>query len=1115
MNHLRTGLIAASIVYSLGGGLFAAPTFHYTLEGPGMIEGDPGEKVKFEVGVKIATEGLQVGDPEVEAWSMGIRAWGCTVLKELRAGTESDDTLNPIDFRHYEAVPGGLVFSVVLGKETPRTLDAAKNPHLVLKLEMEGTIPAFGCAQSLILFEDGLQGSGRPVKNIVTHQQKSYLPSLGRLSLQRCPGVCLRERTLFVSGPPLHFPAAAFSAQNRRACYSFRAPLGKPVILTLQDPNAANCNALFIRWGQAPSPTEFDQAVDACSTSGQRLIIPAARAGTCYVLVENQLLAGDSSIHLFAELGGACILEGMSTRRARKRVTRATVWGAGFNDETTSFALVPAAGGDSITAPPEAVRVISPEIAEAQFDLSLAAAGTYHLELPGAGCRLDNALEVVEALLEDQLQVEIIAQKRYRLDRLARLTVKYRNVGGEPLIAPILKIAAPPKTTLRLESDGEFQGEELQVLLAGNGGGAASLAPGEEGEIPVILQPMEGASVNVEVEFGFDLLTANATDGIGWASQPTPAGMSDGDWSASRLKLSGQLGETWHQYQAGLAALAGRLSPRDDDVRSLIRLWRFAVREALGRPSAAITGMLREAESLNPIPDLTMAAVQGDSIRACTKTGAQGQFVLECLERGAAYRIEAEGRDLGGISLTIPQGDDLLGQVLDVPTGSGPFTPGDKCLPCDGGGLPRTTLRPPDELFSRVATLKTKFVVPIDPNEKDSDEEDDPVAGEKKLVGIGREILFTIYFENLATAGAPAQVVVVEDRLDPNLDWKSVRFRDMKWTNEHLLTLDNLFGAAQTLAPDGGNRHGYNLSTEKIVPLHWGEFNGEILVDLKAGIDLQTGVITWRFETLDPVKRTPPDHHDAGFLVPNTDGFSGQGYVSFSVKLKDGVGDGVVVGNQASIVFDRNPPIATQLIERQVIITPEAPRDPVPPSDTAHPVDPGMRLSWGHSTRANRFDLYLWKKGESRPAEPTTVDLLINGYYPQGLADDTEYCWVVVAKSTRTDVKTEGPKWTFRVRKATVPGAFRRGDADGSRALDLTDPIGVLNFLFLSGAAPTCRDSADGDDSGVIDLTDAIYLLNFLFLGGPAPPAPGPEKCGQDPTGDEGGTDLGCAASCE
>jgi hypothetical protein len=81
---------------------------------------------------------------------------------------------------------------------------------------------------------------------------------------------------------------------------------------------------------------------------------------------------------------------------------------------------------------------------------------------------------------------------------------------------------------------------------------------------------------------------------------------------------------------------------------------------------------------------------------------------------------------------------------------------------------------------------------------------------------------------------------------------------------------------------------------------------------------------------------------------------------------------------------------------------------------------------------------------------------------------------------------------------------FIRGDADANGAVNITDGIFILNFLFLGGPSPGCLDSADGDDDGSVSITDGIYILNFLFLGGPGPAPPHP-ACGPDPQGDGDG----------
>lgn len=61
------------------------------------------------------------------------------------------------------------------------------------------------------------------------------------------------------------------------------------------------------------------------------------------------------------------------------------------------------------------------------------------------------------------------------------------------------------------------------------------------------------------------------------------------------------------------------------------------------------------------------------------------------------------------------------------------------------------------------------------------------------------------------------------------------------------------------------------------------------------------------------------------------------------------------------------------------------------------------------------------------------------------------------------------------------------GDPGG--AVDLSDLIFLVNYLFLGGVTPICPPSANvnGDLGCSVDLSDLIYLVNYLFLGGPAP----------------------------
>ena len=92
---------------------------------------------------------------------------------------------------------------------------------------------------------------------------------------------------------------------------------------------------------------------------------------------------------------------------------------------------------------------------------------------------------------------------------------------------------------------------------------------------------------------------------------------------------------------------------------------------------------------------------------------------------------------------------------------------------------------------------------------------------------------------------------------------------------------------------------------------------------------------------------------------------------------------------------------------------------------------------------------------------------------------------------------------TFAEARIFAAGAaqFSRADANDDGAVNITDPIFILGYLFLGDATPPCIKAADADDTGVVNLTDALYVLLGLFSGGPLPPPPF-GQCGTDPTED-------------
>ncbi|HIO65151.1 MAG TPA: HYR domain-containing protein [Planctomycetes bacterium] len=101
---------------------------------------------------------------------------------------------------------------------------------------------------------------------------------------------------------------------------------------------------------------------------------------------------------------------------------------------------------------------------------------------------------------------------------------------------------------------------------------------------------------------------------------------------------------------------------------------------------------------------------------------------------------------------------------------------------------------------------------------------------------------------------------------------------------------------------------------------------------------------------------------------------------------------------------------------------------------------------------------------------------------------------------TATDASGNSSSGSFTVTVEECFSDFIRGDANDDGAIDISDAIVIIGYIFL-GTPSDCHDALDCNDSGNIDISDAIFHFNTLFQGGPPPPPPF-DVCGLDPTED-------------
>jgi hypothetical protein len=173
-----------------------------------------------------------------------------------------------------------------------------------------------------------------------------------------------------------------------------------------------------------------------------------------------------------------------------------------------------------------------------------------------------------------------------------------------------------------------------------------------------------------------------------------------------------------------------------------------------------------------------------------------------------------------------------------------------------------------------------------DPNDKVGAEG----AGPQHYITGLEPLRYAIFFENVATATAPAQEVFITDTLDAGtLDLSTFRL--------HQIT----FGERVVNVPGGRVPFSDEVDLRP---------DKNLIVRINVLLNPTTGLLTAYFGSIDPDTGLLTEDPLGGFLPPNSNG-SGEGSLVFTVKPKPSLSTGAQIRNKATIVFDLNTPIET------------------------------------------------------------------------------------------------------------------------------------------------------------------------------------------------------------
>jgi hypothetical protein len=61
------------------------------------------------------------------------------------------------------------------------------------------------------------------------------------------------------------------------------------------------------------------------------------------------------------------------------------------------------------------------------------------------------------------------------------------------------------------------------------------------------------------------------------------------------------------------------------------------------------------------------------------------------------------------------------------------------------------------------------------------------------------------------------------------------------------------------------------------------------------------------------------------------------------------------------------------------------------------------------------------------------------------------------------------------------------GDTNLDDAVNISDAVGIINFVFIGGDPPSDPREGDVNCDGTSNVSDAVWLINYIFIGGDEP----------------------------
>ena len=406
-----------------------------------------------------------------------------------------------------------------------------------------------------------------------------------------------------------------FAGQSKY--YRVEVDAGDHLFVSLDDLNDAGYNELYIKYGSAPSRSDYDARYSANLAADQIVEIPNAFAGTYYVLAHaDSAPDAPADYALTAYILDFQILGIAPNYGGNVGPVTVTIRGANYPEDAAVVLVSPT--GTELSAS----KLVQPsnELIHATFDLTGVEIGQYDVRVDGPV--LSTSIEdifVVSAGIGATLEVDLITPSAFRVSREGRLWIDYRNTGDADVVAPLISVSTG-LGNIRLDGGGWT--DSVQVLGINHGGPAGVLPPGASGRIR--LHFLANGTGTAGLSLGF----AEEGDAeIDWAGQKAdmkPDDVSSEAWDVIFDNFSSQLGSTTGEYVAALAETATYLGQLGENVVDVGRLQSLMLQQANNSLGQQSLGSAVDAYTPAPAMPLIFARSYQQSISSRFEVGALG-----------------------------------------------------------------------------------------------------------------------------------------------------------------------------------------------------------------------------------------------------------------------------------------------------------------------------------------------------------------------------------------------------------------------------------------------------------------------------------------------------------